>query len=1167
MKRLLLMVLGGVLTTLSASAQGWTKPEVETCELQVGEVVYLYNKDTNGFLHGHGSGSPYWGTRACADSDKAELIKILDATVANIADLGNDNVKGEDDFTEADGKTFIIQEFVTAKNRWDEVWFGTGDIGTVWVDRQNDRSANVNFVWNIEKQANGAYRIKASERAFGLQLPADWENAKCKGWLGAIPSIDSDAYALYFTDGYESEAFVDWYFVKQEGFDLDAFNAANAIYLAATKLGDAIAEAETNCPGIDLAAEKAQYNNYDSTLEELKQALESVTEKVTAWKSNQASLNNPADITSTVPNYDFEGSFNGWTSTTGCQNNLIATNQCDGVHATGHFWENWNGGAYKGKMYTTLTGLQNGVYSVQMAAFVNSGYGAYVYANNDSVEVVKDVMDTYFTYALVTDGTLEIGLKQPASTGNWMGIDNVKVLYYGAASDACNKYFTESSLSKMDVDDVIAQKTLIDAVKAALATCQTNTSMASLETLSEAVTAMNESVLAYKVLTDQMAAVENYLTANPELESPYTDFLADYLQDDELEAGSTYPLLSGEVLTLTHGSGAYILKTLLLNNEEVVAEAEQLEEWLNQAVKTALVAGGDATYFITNPDFETGDTQGWTYKASKDSGAKRTDNPTYIMAGASGDYLFNIWDDGNAITQDIEGLPNGVYELQAIVASSAGCKEVFLLANGLHKGIELVGDGAGDVQTVGTEGSICLLVTDGKATIGAVGCNSTGEGYLEDGFQWWYKVDNFRLTYWAKDGEKAAEVLNLLITDAEEVQQNLVYQTAPTAMNLLTALEHGYNVEKDFDKVIAVIEEIQTAIVAAKEFENALNELNEANAVLATTISEYGSTADPNVISQANTLRSEVDDILNDASMQTLEQVIAKTEEVKTVTAELRVPADYSTASDEKPFNMTALLVNPSFTNEGGENDPTTGWSGTAFSINDTANSNAEHYDKTFNTYQTIYSLPAGTYLVEVQGYYRAGDSGAADYKVSVSEDAAASQNVFLYAKTNDENQAATPICFEAAGKLTAIPDGATEDNTSNFMPDAVSGVTYYVPQTMASAAIWFALKDDAGEPLYYVNSLYIKVAEGESLTIGVRKDKGITHDWAIFNGFRLTFFGTNSAHTQTGDALPVEGIPTSEDATVVGIYSIGGTRLAQPQRGVNILRMSNGTVRKVYVK
>jgi hypothetical protein len=40
-----------------------------------------------------------------------------------------------------------------------------------------------------------------------------------------------------------------------------------------------------------------------------------------------------------------------------------------------------------------------------------------------------------------------------------------------------------------------------------------------------------------------------------------------------------------------------------------------------------------------------------------------------------------------------------------------------------------------------------------------------------------------------------------------------------------------------------------------------------------------------------------------------------------------------------------------------------------------------------------------------------------------------------------------------------------------------------------------------------------------------------------------------------------------SEDATVVGYYDLQGRMLSKPQSGINIVRMSDGTVRKVYIK
>ncbi len=40
-----------------------------------------------------------------------------------------------------------------------------------------------------------------------------------------------------------------------------------------------------------------------------------------------------------------------------------------------------------------------------------------------------------------------------------------------------------------------------------------------------------------------------------------------------------------------------------------------------------------------------------------------------------------------------------------------------------------------------------------------------------------------------------------------------------------------------------------------------------------------------------------------------------------------------------------------------------------------------------------------------------------------------------------------------------------------------------------------------------------------------------------------------------------------AEDATIVGYYDLQGRRLSKPQSGINIVRMSDGSVRKVYIK
>ncbi len=157
-------------------------------------------------------------------------------------------------------------------------------------------------------------------------------------------------------------------------------------------------------------------------------------------------------------------------------------------------------------------------------------------------------------------------------------------------------------------------------------------------------------------------------------------------------------------------------------------DAAELSAAYVAAVKTQNAVGSDFTGAIVNPSFELGNTNGWTYDNSNDHGAKENSNGTYTMKGCDGKYLFNIWSSGNAISQAIEGLPNGTYKLQAVIATDADHK---VQLNGNDKNAQIAAVDKG----TGVEGEVEFEVTDGKATIGAEGVD-----------KYWYKVDNFRLT-------------------------------------------------------------------------------------------------------------------------------------------------------------------------------------------------------------------------------------------------------------------------------------------------------------------------------------------------------------------------------------------------------------------------------------
>ena len=162
---------------------------------------------------------------------------------------------------------------------------------------------------------------------------------------------------------------------------------------------------------------------------------------------------------------------------------------------------------------------------------------------------------------------------------------------------------------------------------------------------------------------------------------------------------------------------------------------------LADAVKKQNFAGADMTYAIVNNSFETGDDTGWTTLASSDTGVRENANETYKTNGCDGNYLYNTWWQGTPITQTITDLPNGKYRLDVLVASDGG--RIFLVANGVPNEGNLTTD-----KTEFLPATITFNVTDGKATIGVVGGSdeNTGKVYVPEGY-WWYKADNFRLTY------------------------------------------------------------------------------------------------------------------------------------------------------------------------------------------------------------------------------------------------------------------------------------------------------------------------------------------------------------------------------------------------------------------------------------
>lgn len=169
------------------------------------------------------------------------------------------------------------------------------------------------------------------------------------------------------------------------------------------------------------------------------------------------------------------------------------------------------------------------------------------------------------------------------------------------------------------------------------------------------------------------------------------------------------------------------------------AEVTEIYNKLQAAAKAQRTKNADMTWAIENHSFETGDYTGWTTTVGWDTGVKSQENGIYTIAGTNGRYLFNTWNNAAdatntgvnaAITQTVEGIPNGTYKLTAMVSSDNG-NSLKLTANDASITIAASTNGAGS----GVFPEVTCEVTNGELRITVEGDNAC-----------WYKCDDFHLT-------------------------------------------------------------------------------------------------------------------------------------------------------------------------------------------------------------------------------------------------------------------------------------------------------------------------------------------------------------------------------------------------------------------------------------
>ncbi len=219
----------------------------------------------------------------------------------------------------------------------------------------------------------------------------------------------------------------------------------------------------------------------------------------------------------------------------------------------------------------------------------------------------------------------------------------------------------------------------------------------------------------------------------------------------------------------------------------------------------------------------------------------------------------------------------------------------------------------------------------------------------------------------------------------------------------------------------------------------------------------------------------------NEAS--TIEEIEAAILAVKQAVLE----AAQNQASVASPINMSASILNPNY--EGNSN----GWSGTAPDLQYNV---AEFYNKTYDIYQKLTTMPKGVYGLKLKGYYRDGGfSGSAYDNYLKGQDA---KNALLYA-TASEEIFTTPLMSIYAG---AVED--TYGNGTEVTVTSTEGKTVYIPNMRESAEIY--MNDNR-----YSDNLLVFGSNDNEFNIGLKKTVSLSYDWTCFVGWELVYYGTGA--------------------------------------------------------
>ena len=1189
-KLLSLVALAGAMF-MSASAWAVDPPvEVEPAYTtdwvapEDGGVYFLYNVGADQYL---GAGN-HWGTHvvtATVSDESLATVYYWDAGIALSGGSSDMNVCVgvlPVQLTKTEDGSFYIQHL--GSNRADRYLTSEdaadGVMTNSWIDGNKNRAATFNIV-----AVEGGYTIQATN------------NAAAGTYFGAAdievePEEGMDPVRNVMNNLTEGQNII-WRFAPTNYVQCMAYEVRLQFY-------DKIVEAEEE--GVSTKDAEAIYNNPNATADEIKAAINALTVAINKQKFETllagATDDDPIEATEYVlQNPTFDEGVDGWFITVTGQNlgwqNRTDTNPNTGA-SINKFIEAWipsPGVLGDGVVAQTVYGLPAGKYVLELDATAchdpASGdgtdiEGVYVFIQSGESEKRTPVKTIrlgveHFAVTYVHDGSDELtfGLKVEGTNANWISADNFQIFYYGKTERTLAQAELEQAIKDAEnvdtnvpanVDDLEALgKSIEEATTILNSNPDDETALAARDAVKAATDAFNASAKAYQEF-------EVYFGTGGEFEGLLEQVLENEGWTELADAMDKY---NTELQT------KFISNTL--TTEEINESQDHVQQLILDFIQGDNVKpGDDLTLLLKNPGFDNG-LKGWTL----DRGDAWT-----VFDGV--DYHeVESWHQNFDLYQVIPNMPAGVYNIsvQGFARLDDGLTETTIelyagnstasfpsisRVNGSgpdEYSEEILYDAASfgdtpidkDGQTVyvpnGMAGAQVYFGMDNPLTgkpfyQREVKINLREAGDLRIGVRSnstheWVLWDNMKITY-------AGNTLELYYQMIEEAQEKMmaavnaenafVTKAASTKVNDLNGRVDKMEELETADQALALIAEIEAAtkyiqagVAKGNALQDAIDLYNELSGTFSTSDSAL-----PALLSNAQQLK---DDPATIESNEAVDEIIASFKKAWGT----YVTFDAADEPTEK-YDATYAIFNYNYFHPVKAENSSEGWTveniGGAYAA-DWKELEAFNND-TIYIHQTIEGLKPGFYEVDLQGYYRAGYSGA--YNGEQGDSLKQIQHAYIYATTS-LGEMTTPL-------RNAIDQSEIQEMNlgagSETAVKNLEGTEMYIPENMEAAATYF-------ENGFYPNSLKVQVGEDGVLELAIRKWSHIDGDWTIFTNWQLFYLG-KTGQNFSDELTAVQGVE-STNAKAAQIFTLDGRQAARLNRGINIVRMSDGSVHKVMVK